>query len=107
MKTATITKFKDTEIETVPEGWNIFSIQQVSEVVGGGTPSTSDPDNFGGDIPWITPRDLSNYADRYISHGERNITSAGLNSSNARKMPEGTVLLTTRAPVGYLAIAQN
>ena len=107
MKTATVTKYKDTEIGTVPEGWNIFSIQQISDVVGGGTPSTSDPDNFGGDIPWITPRDLSNYTDRYISHGERNITSKGLNSSNAKKIPEGTVLLTTRAPVGYLAIAQN
>lgn len=107
MKTATVTKYKDTEIGTVPEGWDIFSIQQISDVVGGGTPSTSDSNNFGGDIPWITPRDLSNYTDRYISHGERNITSKGLNSSNAKKLPEGTVLLTTRAPVGYLAIAQN
>lgn len=107
MKIATVTKFKETETGTIPEGWDVFSIQQVSEVIGGGTPSTSEPDNFGGDIPWITPRDLSNYTDRYISQGERNITAKGLNSSSAKKLPEGTVLLTTRAPVGYLAIAQN
>lgn len=107
MKTATPTKFKETDIGTIPEGWDVFSIQQVSDVVGGGTPSTTDEGNFGGDIPWITPRDLSGYSDRYISHGERDITEKGLNSSSAKKLPAKTVLLTTRAPVGYLAIAEN
>lgn len=104
---ASTTKFKETEIGTIPEGWDSFSIQQVSDVVGGGTPSTADEGNFGGDIPWITPRDLSGYSDRYISHGERDITEKGLNSSSAKKLPAKTVLLTTRAPVGYLAIAEN
>jgi type I restriction enzyme S subunit len=75
--------------------------------VGGGTPSTKRAEFFDGDIPWLTPKDLSGYGQRYISRGARNITEAGLRSSGAKLMPKGTVLLTSRAPVGYVAIAQN
>ncbi len=107
MKMVTTTKFKDTKIGSIPEDWNVFDIQTVSTVIGGGTPSTANENNFNGTIPWITPRDLSNYTDRYISRGERNITEDGLNSSNAKLLPANTVLLTTRAPVGYIAISQN
>jgi type I restriction enzyme S subunit len=107
MKMKTSTKFKETEIGAIPEEWDIFDIQTVSEVVGGGTPSTTNENNFNGDIPWITPRDLSSYQDRFISRGERCISEEGLNSSNAKLLPVNTVLLTTRAPVGYLAIAKN
>ncbi|MBL7057757.1 restriction endonuclease subunit S [Patescibacteria group bacterium] len=101
------TKFKETEIGTIPEEWDVFDIQTVSDVVGGGTPSTTNNNNFNGEIPWITPRDLSSYQDRFISRGERCISEEGLNSSNAKLLPVNTVLLTTRAPVGYLAIAKN
>jgi len=100
-------KFKETEIGFIPEEWNVFSIEMVSAVIGGGTPSTSNTNNFNGPIPWITPRDLSSYLDRYISRGERNISEEGLNSSNAKLISANSVLLTTRAPVGYLAIASN
>jgi type I restriction enzyme S subunit len=77
-------------------------------VVGGGTPSTKDPSNFdGGEIPWITPADLSGYSKKYIESGARSITKKGLESSGARLMPEGTVLFSSRAPIGYVAIARR
>lgn len=100
-------KFKDTEIGLIPEKWDIFDIQTVSDVIGGGTPSTTEENNFNGEIPWITPRDLSSYQNRFISCGARCISEKGLNSSSAKLLPIGTILLTTRAPVGYLAIANN
>lgn len=107
MTPAISTKFKESEAGTVPEGWEVFDIQSVANVIGGGTPSTENEENFNGSIAWITPRDLSGYQDRYISQGERNISENGLNSSNAKLLPANTVLLTTRAPVGYLAIAKK
>ena len=87
--------------------WIEQTIGDVATVVGGGTPSTKDPDNFNGEIPWLTPKDLSGYPFRFISRGERNISQKGYNSSNAKLVPKGSVLLTTRAPVGYVAIASN
>ncbi|MCD6457130.1 MAG: restriction endonuclease subunit S, partial [Methanophagales archaeon] len=101
------TKFKDTEIGGIPEEWEILRIGDVADVIGGGTPSTKDKDNFGGDISWITPKDLSNYKYRYIKKGTRNITEKGLKNSSAKLLPKGTVLLTTRAPIGYVVIAEN
>jgi type I restriction enzyme S subunit len=107
MKTTTKTGFKRTEMGMIPEEWSILTIGEVAKVIGGGTPSTEDVRNFGGDIPWVTPKDLSNYPFRYIRRGERNITKRGLENSSAKLLPRGTVLLTTRAPVGYVAIAEN
>ena len=101
------TKFKDTEIGKIPEDWDVKKICQVAEVIGGGTPSTKVSDYWGGQIAWITPKDLSNFKFRLIKNGERNITKEGLKNSSAKLLPKGTVLLTTRAPVGYLAIADN
>jgi type I restriction enzyme S subunit len=81
---------------------------EVAEVVGGGTPRTSDAANFeGGTIPWITPADLSGYREKFISRGTRNITSKGLSSSAAKLLPSGTVLFSSRAPIGYVAIAST
>jgi restriction endonuclease S subunit/predicted GIY-YIG superfamily endonuclease len=81
---------------------------EIAEVIGGGTPRTSDASNFeGGDIPWITPADLSGYTEKYISHGARFITRKGLDTSSARVLPAGSVLFTSRAPIGYVAIARN
>ncbi|MFN3742616.1 MAG: restriction endonuclease subunit S, partial [Anaerolineales bacterium] len=85
--------------------WRELAIGDIAEIIGGGTPSTTDPTNFDGDIPWITPKDLSGYPFRFISRGERNISEQGLKNSSARLLPAGAVLLTTRAPVGYVAIA--
>lgn len=88
--------------------WKECLISDLGTVVGGATPSTKDPSNYkDGKISWITPKDLSNYEDRYISRGERNITEKGLNSCSAQLMPEHSVLFTSRAPIGYVAIAAN
>jgi len=87
--------------------WQELTIDDVADVVGGGTPSTKDESNFNGEIPWITPKDLSGCTHRYIARGERNISQKGLQNSSARILPKDTVLLTTRAPVGYLAIVSN
>lgn len=87
--------------------WKNCALSDLGEVVGGATPSTKVELYYNGDIPWITPRDLSNYNDRFISRGERSITIEGLNSWSARLVPKNTVLFTSRAPIGYVAIAQN
>jgi type I restriction enzyme, S subunit len=92
----------------IPQTWAWVEAGEIAEIVGGGTPRTDDPSNFdSGDVPWITPADLSGYKDKYISTGARNITRKGLNNSGARLMPEGTVLFSSRAPIGYVAIASN
>ena len=81
---------------------------EIADVIGGGTPRTSDAQNFeGGDIPWITPADLSGYTQKFISSGNRHITRKGIGSSSARMLPAGAVLFTSRAPIGYVAIAKN
>lgn len=87
--------------------WKEYQLGDVAEIVGGGTPKTKVHDFWNGEIPWLTPRDLSNFTGRYISSGERNISKLGLNSSSAKILPKGTVLLSSRAPVGYLAIGMN
>ena len=81
---------------------------EVASIIGGGTPKTSEPENFeDGQIPWITPADLSGYGSKSISRGARNITAKGLKRSSARLLPTGAVLLSTRAPIGYVAIASQ
>ena len=88
--------------------WRWATMGDIADVVGGGTPRTADPTNFeGGEIPWLTPADLSGYTGKFVSHGGRFITQKGLDSSSARLLPAGTVLFTSRAPIGYVAIASN
>lgn len=94
--------------KNLPEGWEWKTLGEIAEVVGGGTPRTNDPSNFeNGTIPWVTPADLSGYISKKIGHGSRYITEKGLSSSSARLLPAGTVLFTSRAPIGYVAIASN
>jgi type I restriction enzyme R subunit len=87
--------------------WKKYLLGEVAEIVGGGTPKTKIKEYWNGEVPWLTPRDLSNFSGRYISRGERNISKLGLNSSSAKILPKGAVLLSSRAPVGYLAITLN
>ena len=93
----------------LPDGWKLTSAGEVAEVVGGGTPKTSIPGNFTdqGGHPWITPSDLTGYMDKHIAQGRRNLTDQGLRGSSAKFMPAGTVLFSSRAPIGYVAIARN
>ena len=93
----------------IPNGWEAGTIGQIGSVISGGTPTTTREDyycNHG--IAWITPNDLSKNEDKmFISHGERDITQSGLDNSSAVLMPKHSVLLSTRAPIGYLAISSN
>ena len=82
-------------------------ISDIGKIVSGATPKTKDVDNYGGSIAWITPADLSGYTSKYISHGSRNITQKGYGSCSTHLMPRGTVLFSSRAPIGYVAIAEN
>ena len=84
-----------------------YKLSEIGEIVSGGTPSTKINDYWNGDVAWITPKDLANYNKKYISRGERNISKLGLDSSSATLLPVNTVLFTSRAPIGYVAIAKN
>ena len=88
--------------------WIECKISDIGTVVGGATPSTKKPENYEkGKIAWITPKDLSTFSGRYIERGERNITEIGLKSCSTQLMPKNTVLFSSRAPIGYVAIAAN
>ncbi len=92
---------------TEPDGWRAYAIDDIADVVGGSTPSTREPANFDGDVPWLTPKDLSGPHDWYMARGERNLSQQGLDSCSAKLLPVGSVLLSTRAPIGYVALAKN
>jgi len=86
--------------------WIDCKISDIGTVVGGATPSTKKNENYeGGQISWITPKDLSTFDVRYIEQGERNITEIGLKSCSTQLMPRNTILFSSRAPIGYIAIA--
>jgi type I restriction enzyme S subunit len=92
--------------EGKPEGWSVSSIGQEVEVVGGSTPSTKEAAFWGGDISWATPKDLSSLSSPVLLGTERLITAAGLSQIGSGLLPVGTVLLSSRAPIGYMAIAE-
>ena len=86
--------------------WTKYKISDIGTVVGGATPSTKKSENYeNGDISWITPKDLSTFCGRYIKQGERNITETGYRSCSTQLLPRNSVLFSSRAPIGYVAIA--
>ena len=88
--------------------WKTCTINDLGRVVGGATPSTKKSENYeNGNIAWITPKDLAGFSGRYISNGERNITEQGLKSCSAQLIPKHSILFSSRAPIGYIAIAAN
>lgn len=93
----------------LPKGWHRSTLGEVAKVVGGGTPRTTEAGNFSEESghPWITPADLTGYTDKYISRGRRFLTDQGLAESSAKFLPTGSVLFSSRAPIGYVAIAAN
>ena len=101
------TEFKETEIGEIPREWEVKKINEIGEIGGGSTPSTKVKDYWDGDIPWITPKDLANHGSRFISCGERNITRKAVIENSLKLYPNGTILLTSRAPIGYVAIIKN
>lgn len=97
----------ESELGMIPKKWEVKKIQDVGEVIAGGTPSTKNEEYYDGNIPWITPKDLSGYDRKFISKGERSITELGLQKSSAKLMRKGTVLFSSRAPIGYIVIAEE
>lgn len=101
-------KFVDSELGMIPEGWKVGRLDEIADVVGGSTPSKAKPEYYTQKgIAWLTPKDLSNHPAVYSSRGEIYITEEGYNSTSTKLMPKGTVLFTSRAPIGYISIAQN
>ena len=101
-------KFVDSELGMIPEGWKVGRLDEIADVVGGSTPSKAKPEYYTQKgIAWLTPKDLSNHPAVYSSRGEIDITEEGFNSTSTKLMPKGTVLFTSRAPIGYISIAQN
>ena len=93
-------------IENADPNWKLGTISDLGTVVGGSTPSKSKPEYYTEKgIAWITPKDLSVNKYKFVSRGENDITELGLKNSSASIMPEGTVLFSSRAPIGYIAIA--
>ena len=98
--------FQELFIENADPEWREGTISDLGTVVGGSTPSKSKPEYYTEHgIAWITPKDLSVNKSKFITHGENDITELGLKNSSASIMPEGTVLFSSRAPIGYIAIA--
>ena len=94
----------------IPEGWLEQPIGNIANVVAGGTPKAGNPNNFampGSEIAWLTPADLSKYNSKSISHGARDLSQEGYDSSSAKLMPKGALLFSSRAPIGYVVIAEN
>lgn len=91
----------------IPDYWKWVTLEDIGIVVSGGTPSTKEPEFWNGNIPWVTPADLSNYNEVYISKGRRNISNIGLEYSSAILLPENSIIFSSRAPIGYVAITKN
>jgi type I restriction enzyme S subunit len=101
-------EFIETSIGSIPAGWKVGQLSDICEIVGGGTPSKSHPEYYcRRGIAWITPKDLSVSKSKFSSRGSEDITSDGYKNSSAKLMPRGTVLFSSRAPIGYISIATN
>lgn len=102
--------YKDSGIEwlgAVPEGWDVKKIKHSFQIVGGATPKSDQSEFWDGDVVWVTPSDLSKLSSLFISNSQRKISSAGLASCAASLVPAQTIILSTRAPIGSLAIAES
>lgn len=91
----------------LPSHWDCLQLKQAARIVNGATPKSENADYWDGNIPWITPADLSKVDSTYIERSERSITAAGLASCGTTFVPSGSVILSTRAPIGSIAIART
>ena len=100
--------FQELFVANANPNWKTGTISSLGTVIGGSTPSKAKPEYYTDNgIAWITPKDLSINKSKFISHGETDITELGLKNSSASIMPEGTVLFSSRAPIGYIAISNG
>jgi type I restriction enzyme S subunit len=98
--------FEDSELGEIPSGWRVASVGDVVECVGGSTPSTNEPEYWdGGEYFWATPKDLSSLSEPFLLDTAKKITADGVQRISSGILPVGTVLLSSRAPVGYVAAA--
>ena len=96
--------FEESELGAVPNGWSMISFRDSINVVGGGTPKTSVPEYWGGDIPWFSVVDAPSASDVFVVYTEKHITEAGLNGSSTKLLPVGTTIISARGTVGRLAL---
>lgn len=101
-------KMVDSDLGQIPEVWSVGKLEDVGTIVGGGTPSKAKQEYYTSNgIAWITPKDLSVSHLKFTAKGETDITELGYKNSNAKIMPRGSVLFSSRAPIGYISIAKN
>ena len=91
----------------IPVGWQVENLIDFAEIKNGATPSTTDDANYGGNIVWITPKDLSDQQSKFVYQGERNITKQGFDSCSTSMLPTNSVLMSSRAPIGLVSIAKH
>jgi len=96
---------EETELGLVPKGWSLRSFIDAVDVIGGGTPKTSNPDFWDGEIPWFSVVDAPDGADTFVVDTEKRITDAGLKGSSTKLLPQGTTIISARGTVGKLALA--
>ena len=100
--------FVESELGMIPEGWRVGTLNELGDIVGGSTPSKAKPEYYTNNgIAWLTPKDLSISQRKFTSKGEIDITQEGYDSCSTKLMPKGTVLFSSRAPIGYITIAKN
>ena len=97
-------RFVDSELDPIPEGWEVKALPDIVDIVLGGTPKTSIAEYWGGEVLWASAKDISNTSDIFITKTERTITRFGLEKSNAKLLPAGTTVITSRGTVGKLCI---
>lgn len=98
--------YKETEIGIIPEEWKVSYLNDFGDIIGGGTPRTNVREYWNGGIAWCTPSDITQTCGKYISETNKTITELGLKNSSANLLPEGTILLCTRATIGELKISR-
>ena len=100
--------FVDSELGLIPEGWRVGTLSELGDIVAGGTPSKTKPEYYTNNgIAWLTPKDLSIKCNKFTARGEIDITEDGYKNSSTKLMPRGSVLFSSRAPIGYISIAKG
>ena len=101
-------EFVESELGMIPKGWRVGILNELGDIVGGSTPSKAKAEYYTNDgIAWLTPKDLSISQRKFTSKGEIDITQEGYESCSTKLMPRGSVLFSSRAPIGYITIAKN
>ena len=93
----------DSELGDIPEGWEVGALSDVVDILSGGTPRTSVPEYWGGNVFWYTPKDAPDLSDIFVITTERTITLAGVANSSTQMLPAGTTVISARGTVGRLA----